>query len=314
MGGVSVAKDRFDDLPKEIGKRIKYLRESAGIEVSKLAERAGVSANTIYNYEKGEKLERAKSLAHVASGLNVSLVDLFSGSLPGEKKGIEFINDSYEGEKRYLDLEKKSEIVKKVRTIFSNVHRLPELRVAVAGNEVEGLIAHRVVNEKFSEKMREDREAVFRSGRYILYEIVPEIRIRNFIKGTDPYAQVKGLIGVENYPRRRAQINKALSHLKKFSNRFKLGIIKQGEYGYGRRMAHWALFGPSFGQPPKQAIINVSVGDLFIEDLDVVAWLDERFNLLWNSDVCIKSPHVEELLEKMITQQSRVVKPREKTK
>lgn len=63
---------------KEVGKRIRELRENRGMKRNQLANRAGVSPTYVYQLENGEKSPTVEYLNHICEGLNVTLVEFFT--------------------------------------------------------------------------------------------------------------------------------------------------------------------------------------------------------------------------------------------
>ena len=59
------------------GKRIKQLREQAGLSQTKLAEIAGVTPQAISMIESGERNIVTKTADKLAAALGVRLIDLF---------------------------------------------------------------------------------------------------------------------------------------------------------------------------------------------------------------------------------------------
>ena len=64
------------DIKKEIGERIKEIREGLYMKQVDLAELVGLSRNTIINYEKGRRDVTARDLVAIAHALNVSFAYL----------------------------------------------------------------------------------------------------------------------------------------------------------------------------------------------------------------------------------------------
>ena len=62
---------------KEIGERIRFLRERKGISQNALANAAGVSPTYIYQLERGEKCPTVEYLEHICWGLDVPLTQFF---------------------------------------------------------------------------------------------------------------------------------------------------------------------------------------------------------------------------------------------
>ena len=90
---------------KEVGERIKILREQKNMNRNQLANSAGVSPTYIYQLEKGEKSPTIEYLSHICWGLNITLKDFFNveadrptedklSTLSAEQKSIlnEFLN------------------------------------------------------------------------------------------------------------------------------------------------------------------------------------------------------------------------------
>lgn len=63
---------------KDVGRRIKALRESRKMTQYALANEAGVSPTYIYQLERGEKSPTIEYLEHICWGLGVSLSDFFN--------------------------------------------------------------------------------------------------------------------------------------------------------------------------------------------------------------------------------------------
>ena len=63
---------------KDVGRRIKALRESRKMTQYALANEAGVSPTYIYQLERGEKSPTVEYLEHICWGLGVSLSDFFN--------------------------------------------------------------------------------------------------------------------------------------------------------------------------------------------------------------------------------------------
>ena len=63
---------------KDVGKRIKTLREKRHLSNNALANNAGVSPTYIYQLEEGMKSPTVEYLDHICCGLGISLNDFFS--------------------------------------------------------------------------------------------------------------------------------------------------------------------------------------------------------------------------------------------
>ncbi len=62
---------------KEIGFRLKQLRQRAGISQEKLAELVGVSTNQLQKYESGKNMLNTEKLQLAAGALSVFVQDFF---------------------------------------------------------------------------------------------------------------------------------------------------------------------------------------------------------------------------------------------
>jgi transcriptional regulator with XRE-family HTH domain len=65
------------DIQKQIGRRIRALRKKAGLTISQLAEAADLSDNYVGFVERGVRAPRIRTLAKLASALNVEIADFF---------------------------------------------------------------------------------------------------------------------------------------------------------------------------------------------------------------------------------------------
>lgn len=67
------------DANYELGKRIQYLRVSRKMSQEDLALESGVNKNYLSDLERGCRNPTVKILAKIATGLGISLSDLFRG-------------------------------------------------------------------------------------------------------------------------------------------------------------------------------------------------------------------------------------------
>ena len=63
---------------KEIGNRIRELREERNLKQNALANLAGVSPTYIYQLERGEKSPTIEYLDHICWGLGITIQDFFA--------------------------------------------------------------------------------------------------------------------------------------------------------------------------------------------------------------------------------------------
>jgi transcriptional regulator with XRE-family HTH domain len=62
---------------KNLGVRVRSLRERAGFSQSALADRAGIHKNYLGGIERGERNPAVRNLARIADALGIKVVDLF---------------------------------------------------------------------------------------------------------------------------------------------------------------------------------------------------------------------------------------------
>ena len=63
---------------REIGEKIRRLREKENITQNALANRAGISPTYIYQLEQGLKSPTVEYLGYICAGLNISLAEFFA--------------------------------------------------------------------------------------------------------------------------------------------------------------------------------------------------------------------------------------------
>ena len=65
--------------------RIRYYREKAGMSREELAEKVGISRETLFDYEMGYRSPPLSTFAEIAEALGVSMTDLLrEGTLPDD--------------------------------------------------------------------------------------------------------------------------------------------------------------------------------------------------------------------------------------
>jgi len=77
-------------LTENFGKNVKNLRKQNNLSQEKLAERVGVSKNTISEIENGKKFIHARTLVILARELNTEVYELFKpeNTIPDTSEGI----------------------------------------------------------------------------------------------------------------------------------------------------------------------------------------------------------------------------------
>jgi transcriptional regulator with XRE-family HTH domain len=74
------------DVRSLFGKRIRQLRQRAGISQEALADRCGLHRTYVGGIERGERNPSLMNIARIAKALNVPLVDLFRSWAGGRGK------------------------------------------------------------------------------------------------------------------------------------------------------------------------------------------------------------------------------------
>jgi transcriptional regulator with XRE-family HTH domain len=87
MGADRVDAEHPRDLTSRFGRRVRELRERAGLSQGDLADASGISKVFLGVVERAEKSCGLESVEKIANGLNVDPVDLFRFKGPAEAKG-----------------------------------------------------------------------------------------------------------------------------------------------------------------------------------------------------------------------------------
>ena len=77
---------------KEIGNRIKSIRQSQGISRDQLAEKLNVSKYAIINYEQGQRGANIKILSRIADALGVPVSEILGNTAATNDIGIKIIS------------------------------------------------------------------------------------------------------------------------------------------------------------------------------------------------------------------------------
>lgn len=64
----------------EVGKRVRQLREKAGLSQNRLAIKAGIAPSYIPDIEKGKKCPTVQTLDYICFGLGITLAEFFRES------------------------------------------------------------------------------------------------------------------------------------------------------------------------------------------------------------------------------------------
>ncbi len=88
---------------REIGEKIRRLREKENITQNALANRAGVSPTYIYQLEQGLKSPTVEYLGYICAGLNISLAEFFAEEQPEKNVAGRTTDALNEKQKRLLD-------------------------------------------------------------------------------------------------------------------------------------------------------------------------------------------------------------------
>lgn len=73
---------------KEVGKRIKLIRESKGLTREELARKLNVVERTIANYEQGQRGSNTNTLDKIAKALGVSVIDILYPTNEDKEKAV----------------------------------------------------------------------------------------------------------------------------------------------------------------------------------------------------------------------------------
>ena len=76
---------------KEVGERVKYLREKKSMTKNALAIAAGVSPTYVYQVEQGLKCPTVEYLDHFCWGLGVTLSEFFAEDPRGVKDRLAYL-------------------------------------------------------------------------------------------------------------------------------------------------------------------------------------------------------------------------------
>ncbi|MFR2461142.1 MAG: helix-turn-helix domain-containing protein [Christensenellaceae bacterium] len=88
---------------REIGEKIRRLREKENITQNALANRAGVSPTYIYQLEQGLKSPTVEYLGYICAGLNISLAEFFAEEQSEKNVAGRTTDALNEKQKRLLD-------------------------------------------------------------------------------------------------------------------------------------------------------------------------------------------------------------------
>lgn len=88
---------------REIGEKIRRLREKENITQNALANRAGVSPTYIYQLEQGLKSPTVEYLGYICAGLNISLAKFFAEEQSEKNVAGRTTDALNEKQKRLLD-------------------------------------------------------------------------------------------------------------------------------------------------------------------------------------------------------------------
>ena len=88
---------------REIGEKIRRLREKENITQNALANRAGVSPTYIFQLEQGLKSPTVEYLGYICAGLNISLAEFFAEEQSEKNVAGRTTDALNEKQKRLLD-------------------------------------------------------------------------------------------------------------------------------------------------------------------------------------------------------------------
>lgn len=76
----------MNEIVKQLGERIRHLRKQQDISQEILGERSGIHSNYIGQVERGEKNITLESLSKLATGLGISMEELFRSIDPVQEE------------------------------------------------------------------------------------------------------------------------------------------------------------------------------------------------------------------------------------
>ena len=88
---------------REVGEKIRRLREKENITQNALANRAGVSPTYIHQLEQGLKSPTVEYLGYICAGLNISLAEFFAEEQSEKNVAGRTTDALNEKQKRLLD-------------------------------------------------------------------------------------------------------------------------------------------------------------------------------------------------------------------
>ena len=98
------------DLKRILGENVKIRRERKGLSQEQLAEKAGVSKNTISDIETGDKFARANTLVALAKALETEVYELLKPKDITPDKAEDIVEKYYDVVKDALEQSKKNYI------------------------------------------------------------------------------------------------------------------------------------------------------------------------------------------------------------
>ena len=117
---------------KEIGKKIKSIRESQGISREQLAKKLNVTKYAIINYEQGQRGSSIKILNKIAAALGVSINELLYSNILSDGKS----------ERNLMEMT-RDELYDSIYALRNEVSALKELNSTLINNMKEiGKIAN----------------------------------------------------------------------------------------------------------------------------------------------------------------------------
>lgn len=88
---------------REVGEKIRRLREKENITQNALANRAGVSPTYIHQLELGLKSPTVEYLGYICSGLNITFAEFFAEDRSRNVAAGKMLDSLNETQKRLLD-------------------------------------------------------------------------------------------------------------------------------------------------------------------------------------------------------------------
>jgi transcriptional regulator with XRE-family HTH domain len=250
---------KADPLAEKIGKNLKDFREKSGLSAQEFCKRVGITRiQSLYEYEKGHKLPKARTLYNISVQFGLSIDSLFD-----TEEHVQVVSTSEDIARSVYEWEEEirgssSGVVglrKVVLPFFSRIHRTEFSNIVLEeqrGNpNVEG----------FLESWRK-RVDLFESGGYVSQEIC-------YLPTIMDYCQGRGKCQGIPLEERVSQLELVISRLQEHPNTLEIRVLEEPA------KVSFVLYG-------KRLILNGETSFFISKNPRLVRAFQEEFNLLWD--------------------------------